>query len=408
VTHTVLLAGGIWALLALITYLLLLPLLRIAKRSDELEPGAAGPKPRLRRLRLLSRAARPPVAPVEAGYAGLVLQRLMLHTATLLGADEACLLVKDVNPPHRLLAVAEHGLGEEAIGEPPPPGHRGASMAMASGRPISIPDRPRSSRGPDRLGSASVRRGAAPVLWHGGVRGALSVASWSTERGSIGPGQLELLAELGGLAGQALEHHRRHGWENADTSTEVRLLLEALRRSDASTREHADDVVSLAQLVGRQLGLDSVSAYELEVAAALHDVGKIRVPAVILNAARPLAPSEWDLMHMHPVWSFEMVAAIPGLEAIAPLVRAHHERWDGHGYPDGLAGERIPLASRIIAACDALGALTSDRPYRSRSSLEAALSEIAGNAGSQFDRAIVVALNETLAAVGGREPALAS
>ena len=78
-------------------------------------------------------------------------------------------------------------------------------------------------------------------------------------------------------------------------------------------------------------------------------------------------------MAMHPVWSFEIVAAVPGLEAVAPLVRAHHERWDGSGYPDGLAGERIPLPSRIVAACDALGALTTDRPYRRGTPLELAV-----------------------------------
>jgi HD-GYP domain-containing protein (c-di-GMP phosphodiesterase class II) len=172
----------------------------------------------------------------------------------------------------------------------------------------------------------------------------------------------------------------------------VRLLLEAVRRADPYTGEHADDVVELARWVGEQLGLDRVAAYELELTAALHDVGKMRVPREILHAPRALTDEERDVIDMHPVWGFEIVAGVPGLEAVAPLVRAHHERWDGGGYPDGLAGERIPLASRIVSACDAIGALTTDRPYRSGTSIEAAVEEVARCAGTQFDPSVIAVL----------------
>ena len=95
------------------------------------------------------------------------------------------------------------------------------------------------------------------------------------------------------------------------------------------------------------------------------------------------------LINHHPVWGAELLACVPGIEVVANIVRFHHERWDGAGYPDGLAGERIPLASRIIAACDAYHAMTSDRPYRRAMSAERALGELRANAGSQFDPTVV-------------------
>jgi HD-GYP domain-containing protein (c-di-GMP phosphodiesterase class II) len=168
-------------------------------------------------------------------------------------------------------------------------------------------------------------------------------------------------------------------------------------RADPYTSRHADDVLALAAWVGDQLGLDRVSTYELELTAALHDVGKLRVPHDILHAPRSLTPGEREVMAMHPVWSFEIVSAVPGLEAVAPLVRAHHERWDGAGYPDGLARERIPLASRIVAACDALGALTTDRPYRRGIPLEQAVAELVTCAGTQFDPEVVSIIEAGLA-----------
>ncbi|MGZ4201200.1 MAG: HD-GYP domain-containing protein, partial [Thermoleophilaceae bacterium] len=200
-----------------------------------------------------------------------------------------------------------------------------------------------------------------------------------------------------GLAGLALEHRRRRELTDADTGAEVLLLLEAVSRTDPYTSRHADDVLALAAWVGDQLGLDRVSTYELELTAALHDVDKLRVPRDILHAPRRLTPGERDVMAMHPVWGFEIVSAVPGLEAVAPLVRAHHERWDGSGYPDGLVGERIPLPSRIVAACDALGALTTDRPYRPGTTLELAVRELASCAGTQFDPEVVAVIEAGLA-----------
>jgi HD-GYP domain-containing protein (c-di-GMP phosphodiesterase class II) len=130
----------------------------------------------------------------------------------------------------------------------------------------------------------------------------------------------------------------------------------------------------------------------LECAARLHDVGKLGVPEAILRKPGPLDESEWAVMRRHPEWGAQMVARVPGLEGIAEYVRGHHERWDGRGYPDGLAGSRIPLASRVISVCDAFEAMVSRRPYRAPLSFDAALRELLAGAGSQFDPGLVAAV----------------
>jgi HD-GYP domain-containing protein (c-di-GMP phosphodiesterase class II) len=150
--------------------------------------------------------------------------------------------------------------------------------------------------------------------------------------------------------------------------------------------------------VGELLSLDAAALVELEFAARLHDVGKIRVPDAVLNKPGPLNPQEREIMRCHSAWGAETLSGIPGLEVVATVVRFHHERWDGSGYPDRIAGFRIPLASRIIAVCDAFGAMTCDRPYRRGMPVEAAVAELRAGAGSQFDPAVVDAFCDTLAA----------
>lgn len=152
---------------------------------------------------------------------------------------------------------------------------------------------------------------------------------------------------------------------------------------------HAAEVAELALDLGRDLGLAASELLELELAARLHDVGKRAVPESILSKPDPLSAAEWSLMRRHPEWGSGMLVDVPGLEAVADAVHAHHERWDGSGYPLGLRGERIPLASRIVAVCDAFSAMTTDRPYRAARPGTEALDELRRCAGSQFDPALV-------------------
>ncbi len=402
--HIALIVAGVYAGLCVLTYVCLLPLLRVSRRSDEalLEQGRFVRAPRV---------TPPPPEPEPAGsggrielaYAALSLDRLVLHSASLLGAEEACIAMKARGRGESLIVVAQCGLGAEAIGGALPAGHELALHALAQGAPVAVPGGRFSRADASEDGRPSA---AAPLAWHGAVRGALSIRR--NERASrVLRMELDLLADLGALAGLALERRRRREITDADTDAELGLLLEAACRADPYTSEHADDVVDLARWVGGELGLDQVTLHELELTAALHDVGKMRVPGPILHAPRALDKKEREVMGMHPVWSFQIVAGVPGLEPVAPLVRAHHERWDGTGYPDGLAGPRIPLVSRIVSACDAVGALTTDRPYRRAISLEEAVEEVARCSGTQFDPEIVSVLQTGIEEAAAPELALA-
>jgi two-component system, cell cycle response regulator len=165
-------------------------------------------------------------------------------------------------------------------------------------------------------------------------------------------------------------------------------LLEALLVRDPAVREHLVGVGSLAAEVGRILGLRRDELEDLDRAAQLHDLGKLAVPDEILSKPGPLDEREWAFVRQHTIVGERILRASPALRSVATVVRASHENWDGSGYPDGLAGEDIPLASRIIRACNAFVAMTSQRPYRDAMEIEDALNELTRCAGSDFDPAV--------------------
>ena len=178
----------------------------------------------------------------------------------------------------------------------------------------------------------------------------------------------------------------------------LRALLAAVNARDSYTALHSREVVTLARSVARRLGLDEAKTSEVEHVALLHDLGKIAIPDAILRKAGPLTSHEQTLMRQHPVVGAQILASMPELAHLAPAVRAEHERWDGAGYPDGLAAEDIPIASRIALVCDAYHAMTSNRPYRRAMSASAARDEIRREAGAQFCPYAATALLEVLAA----------
>ncbi len=164
----------------------------------------------------------------------------------------------------------------------------------------------------------------------------------------------------------------------------MQALLAALNAREEYTAAHSHAVVGLAMAVARELGLEEPEVAEVGQVALLHDVGKVGVPDEILRKPGRLTASEWAVMYEHPAIGARIISSIASLAHLAPAVRAEHERWDGDGYPDGLAGEQIPLASRICFVSDAYHAMTSDRPYRAAMNPADARAQIESNAGSQF------------------------
>jgi putative nucleotidyltransferase with HDIG domain len=187
------------------------------------------------------------------------------------------------------------------------------------------------------------------------------------------------------------------------------LMSDVLEAEDSYTGgEHSHGVVTLALAVGDALGIDGRELRKLEFGALLHDIGKIRVADEIINKPGELTGDEWALIKRHPVDGQQMLERVGGVLAeVGLIVRHHHERWDGRGYPDGLVGDAIPLAARIICACDAYSAMTTNRSYRQAMPVADALTELERCAGAQFDPAVVEALAKIVASRPARVPARA-
>jgi diguanylate cyclase (GGDEF)-like protein len=190
--------------------------------------------------------------------------------------------------------------------------------------------------------------------------------------------------------------------EKAKTARDSRaqtrdVLMQLLSEATPELHDHISGVGELVTALGRQFALDSDQLDELLRAAELHDIGKLAIPNEVLDKPGPLSEDEWRFMRQHPLIGERILNAAPALRPVGRLVRASHERWDGKGYPDGIAGAQIPLGARIIATCDAYHAMTSDRCYQAARSPREAQDELSRKAGTQFDPEVVQALCRQLA-----------
>jgi len=177
----------------------------------------------------------------------------------------------------------------------------------------------------------------------------------------------------------------------------VMLLADVVQHEDPYTAHHSRSVVDLVNAVADELGVKAEARQELEFAAMLHDVGKIAIPQEILNKPAKLSDDEFEIVKTHTIEGQYMLDRVGGLLGrVGEVVRSCHERWDGGGYPDGLAGKAIPVEARIVFVCDAYHAMTSDRVYRKAMSRQDALLELAVNAGTQFDPAVVSAITHVV------------
>lgn len=183
------------------------------------------------------------------------------------------------------------------------------------------------------------------------------------------------------------------------------LLGEVIADDDAYTGEHSYGVIALSLEIADELGLDEDERRLVEFGALLHDVGKIMVPKEIINKPGPLDDEEWLVMRQHTIAGQQMLNKVGGSMAdVGAIVRSSHEHWDGKGYPDGIAGEDVPLAARIVSVADAFSAITTTRPYRRAQSTEAAVQELRACAGTQFDPEVVEALVAVLERPAAKTP----
>ncbi len=251
----------------------------------------------------------------------------------------------------------------------------------------------------DHIGAESIDLGdrlilrselAVPLRVAGRVWGVLSIQA--DEPSAFGPDDVLLLEMVGALVAAALHRTALYAELDSAFSTMLGVLGDALEAKDDYTAEHARDVAQLAGRVSVRLGLDDDETRAVHYAALLHDIGKIGVRTEILTKPGALTDAERREMQRHSAIGAELLQRIPFFERVHPLVRGVHERWDGAGYPDRLTAEATPLGARIISACDALHAMTSDRTYRAAMPLEAALAELRACAGTQFDPQVVDAV----------------
>lgn len=316
--------------------------------------------------------------------AARMLDRLVQRCCRVIDGDSAAIVTRDRRDPRVCVCVEAHN--GAPIGERYPIDAGINGEVFRAQAPVLATN-----------GACSVV--AVPVRWGNAVRGVLSVSTADPRR-TFGKVDAAALSQLAEFAAALLENTELHERLEAVLETGVRALERAVELHDHRTAGHSEQVVRMALAIGEQLGLSGRGLVELEFAARLHDLGKLGVPEGILAKPGALSDEEWEIMHRHPVWAAEMLLAIPGLEAVAAIVEAVAERWDGQGYPQALASHEIPLASRIIFVCDAYDAMVSDRPYRRAIEPAAAIAELLANAGTQFDPAVVRALAERLVSDG--------
>jgi len=260
-----------------------------------------------------------------------------------------------------------------------------------TGEPALVPD---TRLDPDYLGrdqrTDPRSELSMPIRVGGDVWGVLNLEQQAPD--AFSDEDLLLADTVAGQIGAAIHRCQLVSELESAFLTTLGVLAEAVELQDSYTAEHAREVADLAVRVGVRLGFEGDELERLRYGALLHDLGKIGVPGEILRKPAGLTPDQRAAVEKHAVTGAQMLQRIPFLAPVAPLVRSAHERVDGGGYPDGLRGDEIPRGALVIAACDALHAMTSDRPYRAAMTLDAALEELSLNIGTQFDAATVEAV----------------
>jgi HD-GYP domain-containing protein (c-di-GMP phosphodiesterase class II) len=235
---------------------------------------------------------------------------------------------------------------------------------------------------------------SVPIVVDGSIWGVLNIEA--AEPDAFGEADAVLVETIAASLGTAIHRAGLVADLERTFTTTLSALMSTVEAKDDYTASHEQDVAGMSERVALRMGLSPSHARDVRYAALLHDVGKVAVPSEILLKPGPLTETEWVQMRRHATVGGDLVARIDAFAHLAPAVRASHERWDGDGYPDGIAGESIPLAARIIAACDTYDAIVTDRPYRPARTVAQARQELCRVAGIQLDARVVEALLEEL------------
>jgi len=328
-----------------------------------------------------------------------VVDRIVELSARTLGSGRASVWLQGA-PGEDIAALATHGYSEldrERLTRARF-SHDAAHEFLADKEPFVVtPEQHAGMQGAAEVGPGN-SFAVAPLMLDGGRLGCVAVSV--PEEGDFTERHLRLLAGVAHQAKLALTNAASfHSLETTFLET-VEALANALEANDEYTSSHARWITDLALKVGAGLGLDSRQLKRLELGALFHDIGKIGIPEAILSKPGPLTDEERRVIETHPELGERIIAPIDRLEEVRPIVRHCHERWDGAGYPDGTAGDEIPLESRIIFVCDAYHAMTTDRPYRKRLSQAEALRRLDEAAGTQFDPGVVAVARRVVAELG--------
>jgi HD-GYP domain-containing protein (c-di-GMP phosphodiesterase class II) len=358
-----------------------------AEVGDRLEPPAVGParddKGFLRLLQCGYRLAQP-------GRTTETLQELINDAVAAFGARRGGVFLVDEATGH--LAVRCFAAKARGVAPPRPPGKTLATVAFRGRQSLLFRDRTEAAQ----LDAESAVQGEMHSAICAVLRGPdREIGVLHLDRGPdadpFTEADLNLADALAAAVALGLDRHQLVERQEALFLQTVTALAQAVEMRDEYTGNHTQRVTAYALLLAEEMGLEEGERRRLKVATLLHDIGKIAIDDQILRKPGRLSEPEFDRMKTHVLRGWEIIQMIPGLAWALPVVRGHHERWDGRGYPDGLSGEDIPLTARVVAVADAFDAMTSDRPYRVGMPAARAFAELQTGAGTHFDPACVAA-----------------
>ena len=308
-----------------------------------------------------------------------ILPTALTQTLDLLEAKTASVMLLDEKGEELRIRLA-HGLSPDIVEKTKVKlGERVSGRVAATGEPVLI----KGSEGDDMDSSICV-----PLLANQQVLGVLNIRT-KTDGSDFTQQDLDLASQLANIAAAAIENASLHDELQALFLSTVSAMANSIDARDPYTKGHSERVTSYAVMIAEELKLSAEELERLRYAGLLHDIGKIRIRDHILHKPGRLTDAEFDEMKKHPEYGVEIMEPVKAFQTILPAMLHHHERYDGRGYPHGLAGTDIPLSARILCVADCFDAMTSDRPYRKGMPVEAAVNELDKNKSSQFDPELV-------------------